>query len=403
MQFSLIGDHPDGLEMARALAEAGQHTLATYTGPPGGADWVYRAGLRPKLVRDTEEVLADPSIETVIVASPIDNRPAHLRRAVQSERHVLCVCPVDQTPDIAYETAMIQKDTGCILLPLLPRALHPAFIRLARCMREPDLIGKLGLLQVELTHPSLSSRDTGTSGKVSLPGWEVLRALGGEIAEVSAFAGGTDLQTGEPFLLSGRFERGGIFQVSFVPQPWRSRCEFIATGSAGRVRLVFPDGFTGPAAMSFAPETVGLCEELWEPWNPWPAMVDSFETALADSSKRATSSANDAPKDPAGAAEALPITWQVAIRCLELDDAARRSVERRRVSALDYQEASEEVGFKGTMTLVGCALLWFILLAVILSRWVPWLGWIIVPILGLFLGLQLLRWILPKSHERTER
>src|SRR5205085_2826588 len=94
------------------------------------------------------------------------------------------------------------------------------------------------------------------------------------------------------------------------------------------------------------------------------------------------------------------LTWQTAIRCLELDDATRRSVERRRVSALEYPEASEEVGFKGTMTLVGCALLWVSLLLLILSAWVSWLKWAIVPLLILFLSLQLLRWMVPKAREQ---
>ena len=62
---------------------------------------------------------------------------------------------------------------------------------------------------------------------------------------------------------------------------------------------------------------------------------------------------------------------------------------------LEYQEASEEVGFKGTMTLVGCGLLWGSLLLLILSRWVPWLGWAILPVFALFLALQLLRWAVP--------
>ena len=88
-------------------------------------------------------------------------------------------------------------------------------------------------------------------------------------------------------------------------------------------------------------------------------------------------------------------TWQDAIRALELDDAARRSLERRRASLLEYPQASEEVGFKGTMTLVGCGILWGIILLVILSRWVPWLGWAVGPLLAVFLLLQLLRWVIP--------
>src|SRR5262249_21545441 len=71
-------------------------------------------------------------------------------------------------------------------------------------------------------------------------------------------------------------------------------------------------------------------------------------------------------------------------------------VERRRVSGMEYQEANEEVGFKGTMTLVGCALVWVILLLFIGSLWLPWLRWVIVPVLVFFLVLQLFRWIIPR-------
>ncbi len=98
-----------------------------------------------------------------------------------------------------------------------------------------------------------------------------------------------------------------------------------------------------------------------------------------------------------------PVAWQSAIRALELDDAVRRSVEKRRVSSLEYPEASEEVGFKGTMTLAGCGLLWVILLLVILSRWVPYAGWAILPVLVLFLALQVFRWVIPRrpEHDRS--
>ena len=49
------------------------------------------------------------------------------------------------------------------------------------------------------------------------------------------------------------------------------------------------------------------------------------------------------------------------------------------------------------MTLVGCGLLWGSLLLLILSRWLPWLGWAIAPVFGVFLIMQLLRWVLPKK------
>src|SRR5262249_41180097 len=92
------------------------------------------------------------------------------------------------------------------------------------------------------------------------------------------------------------------------------------------------------------------------------------------------------------------LTWQDAVRCLELDGAVRRSVHYRRASALEYQEASEEVGFKGTMTLVGCGLLWGILFLLLLSAWPPFFGWLIVPLLVVFLGMQFLRWLIPQRQ-----
>ena len=50
------------------------------------------------------------------------------------------------------------------------------------------------------------------------------------------------------------------------------------------------------------------------------------------------------------------------------------------------------------MTLLGCSLLWLSLAFLILSIWVPWLGWLIPPVFAAFLLLQvLLRWVVPKG------
>jgi hypothetical protein len=118
-----------------------------------------------------------------------------------------------------------------------------------------------------------------------------------------------------------------------------------------------------------------LRTEEWPALNPWTAVVSTFEQRLAG--------------------EGTAMTWQDEQRCLELDDAARRSIERHRSSTLEYQEATEEATFKGTMTLVGCALLWLSLVLLILAVWVPKLGWVIAPVFAVFLILQVLRWIIP--------
>src|SRR6516164_3756435 len=126
MRFALLGDHPDGLDMARALAESGRHQVLAYSGSAVGLEYLRRWQIAATPIGDVEEILADPAIDAVIVAGKPADRPAQLRRSLQSERHVLCVHPADDSPDLAYEAAMIQGDTGMILLPLVAEALHPA-------------------------------------------------------------------------------------------------------------------------------------------------------------------------------------------------------------------------------------------------------------------------------------
>ena len=140
MRFALLGDHPDGLDMARALAATLRHQLRLYSGPVAGFQQLQRHGLIARSVVDLEEVLVDPELDAVIVASNPTSRPGQLRRALQSECHVLCVHPADPSPDVAYEAAMIQADTGRVLLPLLPMTLHPGVVRLKELRLMPRLL-----------------------------------------------------------------------------------------------------------------------------------------------------------------------------------------------------------------------------------------------------------------------
>src|SRR5579875_7687 len=387
MRFALLGDHPDGVDMACALAESGRHRLVVYTAPLS-TEVLQRLGSEVHRVSDVEEVLADPTVEAVIVAGPASGRAAQLRRALQSERHVLCVHPPDQTPEIAYEAAMIQNDTGCVLLPLLPESTHPAIRRLTEFVCRKDgnnsPIGTFRLLTMERSVEGELLDGVWIAGhKPSFPGWDILRTIGGEIQEVSAFAEAEELRAGEPVLIAGRFEQGGLFHVQLLPHERRPSWRLTAIGSGGRAELLLPLGWNGPAILDWRDANGESHEEYWPHWDPWPALVAAFEQALLRSPQ----------------AQPCP-NWQDALRALELDAAARRSVEKRRASVLEYQEATEEVGFKSTMTLVGCSLLWSVLLLLILSVWWPKLGFLIVPLIVVFLGSQLLRYLVPKQRAK---
>ena len=385
MRFALIGDHSDGLAVACALVESGRHQVATYCGPRAGAEALARRGLQPQRVGDLEEALADPNVEAVIVAGPLSVRSEQLKRALQSERHVLCVYPSDNSADTTYEAAMIQGDTHHMLLPLLTHCLHPGVTRLAGLVTTaPEGLGEIRLLEVRWR--LRNEIVTGEDAKPSIPGWDGLRRVGGEISEVVALTGTEELSADAPVILGGRFERGGLFQMTFLPKSADDYSEIKLYGSRGQASLVLASGWQGPALLTWRGGSASSREEHWDSWSPWPEIVAAFERAVLEAKSAGASDRHIWP------------SWHDAIRGLELDDAARRSVERGRVSTLDYQEATEEAGFKGTMTLVGCGLLWGMIFLLILSRWLPQLGWIILPLLAVFILLQFLRWILPRRQ-----
>jgi predicted dehydrogenase len=378
MRFALLGIHPDGIGFAEALVATGRHELVGYSQEHAR---LAKLSAKARRISDVEELLSDPSLEAVVVASAVDQRPDQLRRALQSEHHVLCVHPAGNGPEIAYEVGMIRDDVQRVLMPILFEAWHPGVGRLKDFVRrgseasEEILIGEFVLLEIERPGP------TDSADKLALPGWDMLRAVGGEIAEVSAFAAEEEANAGEPILLTGKFEKSGLFQATLLPPSADPSWRFAIVGKVGRAELFFPVGIHGPSFLNWRSFSGEDQEEAFDTWDPWPAVIDAFEDSVAGREAN--------------------FSWQDAVRALELDDAARRSIKRRRSSLLEYPEATEEVGFKGTMTLVGCAVLWAVLLLVILTAWVPWLRWTIVPLLVVFLASQLLRYALPKQLPTT--
>src|SRR5262249_18459928 len=357
MRFALLGNHVDGLELAGALVASGRHQLLYHAATAIDPSFRERLPAGTLQVHDLEEILADPEVEMVLVASGPANRAAHLRRAAQSERHAFCAPPADDTPDAAYEVGMILEDTRHALVPLLPAAFHPTVRRLRDFLSQDrssgNVLGEFLLLEVEFwSAGEVLLESEVASRKACLPGWDVLRALGGEIAEVSVLAPGDEILPGTALLASGRFERGGMFQTAFVPHHPEPRWRLRLVGSAGQVELLFPLGVPGPGFLSWRDESGEWHEETWDTWDPWTILVERIEEAVAASPVALAPGVASPEQQTVGrlsravrtALQSRPtlqrpeLSWRDEVRCLELDDAARRSVRRRRTTQLEYPE-----------------------------------------------------------------
>ncbi len=386
MRFAILGDHPDGWRTARALVESGRHQILVYQGPkPDEQQLGYWPALR--VTADLEEVLADPSIEAAIVAGKPGERLDQLRRVLQSERPAFCVHPVDDKPDGAYEINLLQGDMHQVVIPILPEAVHPLVQRLVGSLRQSDhALVPRRLVEYECWDAGEVVLDLGKSPhRPHYPGWTLLRQVGGEIVEVAAFAPGEEIEPGQVAVAQGRFADGCLFRCLYVPRHTESKTLLRVWTGHTSAELVL-----GRHPRLCLPED-GAAVDGYQPADAWSQLVEQFDAALAR--------LRDQPRASPGAGPAPPemgaLSWWDEIRALELDDAARRSIERRRASTLEFQEVGEDVGFKGTMTLVGCGLLWLIPLLLIVAAGFPQVGWLIVPVLLAFLGLQLLRWLVP--------
>jgi hypothetical protein len=348
MRFAIFGEHPDGWRMAEALRSSGRHEIAAYAGKEMPGNW---PNLR--VTADFEELLADPQIDAVIVASALPLRSEQLRRVLQSERPALCVHPVDARPDGGYEIHMLQGDVHQVAMPILPEAMFP------KIELERDAV-----LTLEVHCQGDAILKAGAT-RPAFPGWTLLRRVGGEIVEIAALAAKEELEPGEPVVGFGKFQNGQLIRATWLSNQPEKRMLLSFAGGIARepIEIILDDA------------------ALWQP------IVERFEFAVEK--------LKTAARVPPGSGPALDLRdglgWNDEIRALELNDLARRSIERRRAYSLDFQEATEEVGFKGTMTLVGCALLWIIPVVLLLSAWAPWLGWLIVPVLLVFLALQFLK------------
>lgn len=357
MRFAILGDHPDGKAVAAALPAAG-HELRAYQGSRP-QDW---PGV--KTIADLEEVLADPTIDAVIVAGGPSERLNQLRRTLQSERSALVVHPVDEKPDGGHEIAMMLGDVHQVAIPLLPGMVSNVVGAFGKESASASWVG----LEVNTSEEQVWE----PAGRPSFPGWGELRTIGGEIVEVAAYAPTEEILPGDLVMAHGRFADGRLFRALYAARQSKPR---FALSSTERTRELND-------ADSVA----------------WISLIRRFEEAVAR--LKSTPRAAPGAGSPVDLRDGL--SWLDEIRALELDDAVRQSVKRRRVVALDFQEANEEVGFKGTMTLVGCALVWLLPLLLLVAAWLPGLFWILVASVFGFLVLQAFRWIVPAGNRQAK-
>lgn len=377
MRALLLGNHPDAVSLAVGLAEAGAWELAAFVGPANVAQAWQGRGWAVDIHREVEAALALRDVDWVVVGDELPYRPAMLRRALQSEKCVFQVHPPDLEPDICYEALLILGDTKKQLAPLLPERATAAFAALGRLLASSGL-GLVERVELDLTFSPPPTWET----HPLLTLWHLPRLAAGEIQELSVLAAGAEeLDLATPLAISGRCQSGAFLHFNLTPraQAGEALC-FTAKGALGQVRLELPAGWFGPGRLDWQFAQGGSGSEETPTTSRREALLALGQQALT----------------------AAPLaTWTDATRTLELFSAARRSVRRRRLIAMEYESFGEVGNFKSTMAALGCGVLLLVMVLFFTVPTIPWLKWLIMPLLLLFLGLQMLRWLAREETMET--
>ncbi|MCE9555875.1 MAG: hypothetical protein K8T91_21205 [Planctomycetes bacterium] len=418
MKFALLGIDAEALSLVREIARSDLHQLryfAPATDSAVAASLIKEARRLCPLAEELPEwevLLGSGFADAVIVAGPQDAplRFDQLRRLVQEAVPVIVTQPPAVTLLEAYELEMVRQESRGIVVPLLPwhwfrwSGWWASLVNVARNSQGADsAVGRLDQITWErflvdrsrLSVLSHFARDV-----------DFIRLMCGEITQVAALGGGpTGNVAARDFSALAVQMSGpnGILVRWSVQEPEdRSGVRITVAGTEGKNRLEVFDGIGGASwtAGHFAPgqsQPTPWNEEIEEPLSLADLVAEQVHLAAGDS--------------PEKGRVAHP-TWRDAIRSLELVEAVEKSLKKGRTISVSVEGRSETDAFKGTMASIGCALLMMGLLIVVASavvlkiahetgnhmlvsifRWWP-AG--LVTLFGVFILMQLLRFIIPR-------
>lgn len=365
MRFVLVGRDPLADLFVEAARRCG-HEIVGYL-PVAGDPPPTQSIESARRCGDLQTV-AGIRCDWIVLSGSLDGRAERLAQVLRFDPIDLVVAtPVSLAPDIYYEAAMLQQESKIRLFPLLPDLMHPALGRL--CSDQGSFVsGQLRFF--ECTMPLLA----GQPAKASfVNAWAWLRRLGGEIESVTANAVFDCTDAPDHVVVTAVCEGGCLATFRWTATTSSEICVRVES-SAGHCICRLPNGMSGEAQCTHSTSEKDVVEPIESP-DLGALWLERWESL----------SAQDAASD-----------WITSTRSVEIADAIERSLAKRRTISLNYELASESVAFRSVMTPVGCGLLFgatiFAVLMVPLHRWIAFdrtIGWLILPVVVVFLLLQL--------------
>jgi predicted dehydrogenase len=140
LRVAVIGAGAWGINHVRVLAGEPRCTLAAVVDPdPAALERAHALAGQVRLVRDPDEVLADPAIDAVVIASPAATHATLACAALGARKHVLVEKPLAMSRSEAERVLEHERRSGRIAMVGHLMVHHPAVLRLGALFRSGEL------------------------------------------------------------------------------------------------------------------------------------------------------------------------------------------------------------------------------------------------------------------------
>lgn len=155
-----------------------------------------------KTVASHRELLSDPRVQAVVVATPTSTHHAIVKEALQAGKDVLCEKPLTVTAAESEELALLARKTGRILMVGHTFLFNPGILKLKSLIDE-GTIGSVYYMHAERTNLGPIRTDVSVVHDLASHDISIFNFLRGTLPETVNGKG-------------GRFLRDGIDDVAFV-------------------------------------------------------------------------------------------------------------------------------------------------------------------------------------------
>ncbi len=387
MNLGLLGIDPSTATVAAAALRGGVRIPVACDLPAGVTP------LEPSPRSVSWEHLLDPATcDAVLVASSDwgDDRAEVVRKLVQAGRPLILSQPLDLSMLYAYELDMIRRDSGAVLVPILPDRLHPFMARLRNWIE--IRLPAAGIETINFEH-RLVGRSKDDVLRAFCRDSDLIRVLAGAPTRLSTLGAPEGDAAWSTLAI-------GLTCPSRPPVRWQvvradePGLTITVVATDGTVRVEVP---AEPADQ----EGRSVSGEAWRWVGPEGTEESSFDRGDAILEVlRAAIAGRTGSEDPPAA------SWDDAARGVELAETVPRSLTKGRGIDLHQEEFTEIGTFKGTMASLGCGIvllaLAVIVCATLLGGIAKQTGWefgerlaglwpmVVLVAMGLFLLLQFL-------------